>query len=173
MQPSQLIQPMPPAPGPSPGLSLPDTGWPWVADTHPIPSTYHINELRDGQAEVDKNRIRDVSHGPGPLIIAREELLQQPLLRMSPGLCMAAHWGDMRVQGSGEGTVAIQAAPLGLLPGRTQHLGSLPAPQSTFLPPISGPLHLLPYFRSQFLLYPREGKPSEHWVHCRERVSLM
>lgn len=69
--------------------------------------------------------------------------------------------------------MAIQAAPLGLLPGLIQHLGSLPAPQSTFLPPISGPLHLLPYFRSQFLLYPREGKPSEHWVHHCEKVSLM
>ena len=171
--PPSSSSPLPPAPGPSPGLSLPDTGQPWVADPHPIPRTYHINELRDGQAEVDKNRIRDVSHGPGPLIIAREELLQQPLLRMSPGLCMAAHWGDTRVHGSGEGTVAIQAAPLGLLPGRIQHLGSLPAPQSTFLPPISGPLHLLPYFRSQFLLYPREGRPSEHWVHHCEKVSLM
>ena len=70
--PPSSSSPLPPAPGPSPGLSLPDTGQPWVADPHPIPRTYPINELRDGQAEVDKNRIRDVSHGPGPLIIDRE-----------------------------------------------------------------------------------------------------
>lgn len=122
---------------------------------------------------MDKNHIRDVGHGPGPLIIAREELLQQPLLCMSPGLCVAAHWGDTRVRGSEAGTVAIQVVPLGLLPGHTQHLGSLPAPQSTFLPPTSGPLHLLPCFHAQFLLYPREGKPSEYQVHHRGRVSLM
>lgn len=66
---------------------------------------------------MDQNHVRDVGHGPGPLVVAGEECLQQPFLRVGPRLHRAACCGDRKVGCSGaEGTV-LQAALSGLPPG--------------------------------------------------------
>lgn len=156
MRPSQLIQP--PCPrqprghlqaSPSQTRVLPSGHCP---PPHPL-ITYHVNELRDRQAKVDKNYIRDVGHGPGPLVVAREEFLQQPLLRVGPGLHVAAHCGDQQVCGSGAGDGGRPGCPLGP-PARPCSAPGLSSSFSQHVPPTSGPLHVLPYFQPQFLPYP-------------------
>lgn len=97
---------------PAPSQAVVPTGRPQRSPLPaPQPSTHHINELCDGQAKVDQDHVRDVGHGPGPLVVAREESLQQPFLCMGPGLRVAAHCWDRQGGSSGAGHRAIQAAP--------------------------------------------------------------
>lgn len=56
--------------------------------------TYDIDELRDGEAEAHQDHVRDVGHGTGPLVITREEFLQEPLLCMGSGLHVAKGCGE-------------------------------------------------------------------------------
>lgn len=122
-----LGRPCPLAPGPRPSAE---------ARSSRLGSlTYHVNELCDGQAKVDKDHIRDVGHRPGPLVVAREQLLQQPLLGVGPGLHVAAHWGQAGRQ------LRRRARWLQAVLGRPAA-----APLGTVL--TSGPLHVLP--SSQF-----------------------
>lgn len=80
--------------GCSPGRASAAAGTLRLRAARSAPRTYHVNELRDGQPEVDKDHVGDVGHGPGPLVVAREKRLQQPFLRVGPGLHVAAHCGD-------------------------------------------------------------------------------
>lgn len=66
--------------------------------------TYNINELGDGQPEAHEHHVRDVGHGTGPFVVAREEFLQEPLLGVGSGLHMA--------KGCGEGMKHLQVRGL-------------------------------------------------------------
>lgn len=55
--------------------------------------SYHINELGDGQAELDDDDIRGVWHGPGPLVVTNEKLFEEFVLRMWMSLLITGHWG--------------------------------------------------------------------------------
>lgn len=105
------------------------------AQRSPLPplGTYHVNELCDGQPEVDENHVRDVGHGPGPLVVASEELLQQPFLCVGPGLHVAACCGDRRVCSSGAEDDGPSGCPLRpptwpRLPSRSIHLRTFAHP---------------------------------------------
>jgi len=56
--------------------------------------TYNINELGNGQAKADEDHIGNVGNRAGPLVVTREEFLQQTLLRVGSGFHVAKGWGE-------------------------------------------------------------------------------
>ena len=54
--------------------------------------THHVDELSDGQPEVDQHHVGGVGHRPRQLVVADEEVLQETLLCVAPGP-LGAHWG--------------------------------------------------------------------------------
>lgn len=58
--------------------------------------THHIDELCDGQSELDDDHVSDVGHGSGILVVTSKELLEEVILSMRVGLlatknCRHAH----------------------------------------------------------------------------------
>lgn len=56
--------------------------------------TDHIDELRDGEAELDDDHVRDVGDGSGPLVVAGEQSLEELVLGVGVGLIVAQDCGD-------------------------------------------------------------------------------
>lgn len=63
--------------------------------SRPCRGTDHVDELGDGQAEVDQHHVGGVGDGPRQLVIADEQVLQQALLCVAPGP-LRTHWGHHR-----------------------------------------------------------------------------
>lgn len=104
--------------------------------------TYHVNELSNGQAEADKDHVRDVGHGSGPLVVTGEEFLQEPLLSVGPGLHMAAGCGERQISAQvqvGQEPGAVLAAPVPC-PARSATSASFQL--LTRAPPTPGPLRV-------------------------------
>lgn len=49
-----------------------------VAD--PCVGTHHVDELCDGQSELDDDHVGDVGHGSGVLVVASKQLLEEGVL---------------------------------------------------------------------------------------------
>lgn len=62
-------------------------------DTHAVTSpdatTHHVDELRNGQAKLDNDHIRDVWHGSRPLVVTSKQLLEEIVLSVRVGLLVA------------------------------------------------------------------------------------
>lgn len=50
--------------------------------------SHHVDELRYGQAELDDDHVGDVWHGPRPLVVAAEQLLEEIILGVRVGLAV-------------------------------------------------------------------------------------
>lgn len=51
-------------------------------------ASHHVDELRYGQAELDDDHVGDVWHGPRPLVVAAEQLLEEIILGVRVGLAV-------------------------------------------------------------------------------------
>ena len=60
--------------------------------------SHHVDELSDGEAEVNQHHVGDVCHGPGQLVVAHKQVLEQSLLRVGLGTSQRTHWREEGVR---------------------------------------------------------------------------
>lgn len=75
--------------------------------------TYHIDELGDGEPKAHQDHVRDVGDGTGPLVIAREEFLQEPLLGVGSGLHVSKGCGEAMKHLQAQGLAQLEPPPEG------------------------------------------------------------